>query len=50
MKVTLSFTVDCDAILKLVTGGVCGVWWLVDMILIGTGHMKDQQGNSLRRP
>jgi len=35
-------------ILKLVTLGGCGVWHLVDMILIATGNLRDAQGNSLR--
>ena len=25
-------------ILKLITGGGCGIWWLVDMILIAIKH------------
>lgn len=25
-------------ILKLITGGGCGIWWLVDVILIATKH------------
>lgn len=25
-------------ILKLVTGGGCGIWWLIDVILIATKH------------
>ena len=25
-------------ILKLITGGGCGVWWLIDVILIATKH------------
>jgi len=34
-------------ILKLVTLGGCGVWWLIDVILIATGSMKDAQGRPL---
>jgi TM2 domain-containing membrane protein YozV len=33
---------------KLLTGGGCGVWALVDLILIGMGKMKDAQGRPLR--
>lgn len=36
-------------ILKLVTLGVCGVWSLVDIILIATNKMKDAQGNELEK-
>ncbi|MGE5345495.1 MAG: NINE protein [Acidithiobacillales bacterium] len=34
-------------ILKLITLGGCGIWWLVDVILIATGSMKDAQGRPL---
>ncbi len=34
-------------ILKLVTLGGCGIWALIDYIIIGIGSMKDAQGNSL---
>ena len=34
-------------ILKLLTGGGCGIWWLIDLILIVTGSMTDAQGNAL---
>ncbi len=36
-------------ILKLVTLGACGVWSLVDIILIATNKMKDAQGNELEK-
>jgi len=36
-------------IVKLLTFGGCGIWSLVDVILVGTGGMKDAQGNSLLR-
>jgi TM2 domain-containing membrane protein YozV len=36
-------------ILKLLTAGGCGVWWLIDVILIATGSLRDAQGNELRR-
>lgn len=32
-------------ILKLLTLGGCGVWWLIDLILIVTNKMKDAEGN-----
>lgn len=34
-------------IAKLLTCGGFGIWWLIDLILIGMGKMKDAQGNSL---
>jgi TM2 domain-containing membrane protein YozV len=35
-------------ILKLVTLGGCGIWWLVDIILIAMNKLPDAQGNPLR--
>ncbi len=35
---------------KLVTGGGCGIWYLVDFILIGVGNMRDDSGQLLERP
>ena len=34
-------------ILKLLTGGGLGIWWLVDLILIATGKMKPKDGQEL---
>ena len=34
--------------LKLITGGGCGVWAFIDMVIIGMGQAKDVDGNSLR--
>lgn len=31
-------------ILKLITAGGFGVWWLIDIILIISGSMTDKQG------
>lgn len=36
-------------IAKLVTLGGCGIWALVDLIMIITGGLKDAQGRPLRR-
>ena len=36
-------------VLKLITLGGCGIWWLVDFILILVGKMKDADGNELAR-
>lgn len=35
-------------ILKLITGGGCGIWWLVDVILIATKSLKDANGLPLK--
>ena len=34
-------------LLKLLTGGGFGIWWLVDLILIATGKMKTKDGQEL---
>lgn len=34
-------------ILKLLTLGGCGIWWLIDVILIATGKFRDSDGNEL---
>ena len=34
-------------ILKLITCGGLGVWWLIDLILIAIGKMKDASGREL---
>ena len=36
-------------ILKLVTLGGCGIWYIIDIILAVSGSMKDAQGLPLRR-
>ncbi|HEX6543971.1 MAG TPA: TM2 domain-containing protein [Ktedonobacterales bacterium] len=36
-------------ILKLITFGGCGIWWLIDIILIVTGSFKDAYGRPLVR-
>jgi len=36
-------------IAKLLTGGGCGVWALIDAILITVGSVNDAQGRPLRR-
>lgn len=36
-------------ILKLVTLGGCGIWWLIDLILISMNKLPDAQGNPLRQ-
>ena len=34
-------------ILKLITAGGFGIWWLIDIILIATGTMTDKWGRPL---
>jgi ribosomal protein L40E len=36
-------------ILKLITLGGCGVWWIVDVILIATDKLTDADGRPLRK-
>jgi TM2 domain-containing membrane protein YozV len=37
-------------ILKLLSGGGYLVWWIVDIILLLQGRMKDDLGREVRRP
>ena len=34
--------------LKLITLGGCGIWSLIDFIIIAMGNFKDAQGNIIR--
>ena len=36
-------------ILKLLTLGGCGVWWIIDLILIATNSLKDAEGKFLQK-
>jgi len=36
-------------VLKLLTAGGCGIWWLIDVILIATDGLKDANGRPLRK-
>jgi len=36
-------------LLKLFTLGGCGIWWLVDLILIAMNKLPDAQGRALRQ-
>lgn len=36
-------------VLQLMTGGGCGVWWLIDLILIVAGSYRDGDGRPLER-
>lgn len=35
-------------ILKLITLGGLGIWWVIDLIMIATNSLKDKQGNYLQ--
>ncbi len=35
-------------ILQLITLGGCGVWTLIDLIMIITGNFKDNEGNVIK--
>jgi TM2 domain-containing membrane protein YozV len=34
-------------VIKLLTCGGAGIWWLIDVILIATGSYKDADGHAL---
>ena len=34
-------------IVKLVTGGGLGIWWIIDIILIATKKLNDSNGQAL---
>lgn len=36
-------------ILKLITFGGCGIWWIIDIVLIATEKLPDAQGRPLRK-
>lgn len=36
-------------IIQLLTGGGCGVWYVIDIVMIITGSYTDAQGNPLTR-
>ena len=35
-------------ILKLLTLGGFGIWYLIDLIIIATGQMRDKEGNLVK--
>ena len=37
-----------SAILFIITIGGCGIWWIIDFILIVTGSMKDDIGKHVK--
>ena len=34
-------------VLKLVTGGGCGIWWIIDIVMIATRKLPDANGMPL---
>lgn len=36
-------------VLMLLTAGGCGIWWLIDLIMIATGEFKDAECRPLQR-
>ena len=34
-------------VVKLITAGGCGVWWIIDIVMIVTGKMVDAAGQPL---
>ena len=36
-------------VLKLLTLGGCGIWWLIDLILIAMGNLNDADGMPLKK-
>jgi len=34
-------------ILQLITLGGCGIWYIVDLIMVATGNFKDSAGNAI---
>jgi TM2 domain-containing membrane protein YozV len=36
-------------IIKLVTFGGCGIWWLIDVIMIATNKFTDSNGNTITK-
>lgn len=35
-------------LLKLLTGGGCGIWWLIDIILVASGRFSDNEGRLVK--
>jgi len=36
-------------VLKLITAGGCGIWWLIDWIMILSGKFTDKDGNVIEK-
>ncbi len=36
-------------VLKLLTAGGCGIWWIVDIIMIATDKLKAADGSDLKK-
>ncbi len=37
-------------LLKLFTAGGFGIWWIIDLVLMALGQLKDNEGRTLRPP
>ena len=44
----LSLFLGTIGVLQLITLGGCGVWTLIDIIMIVTGNFKDKDGNVIQ--
>jgi TM2 domain-containing membrane protein YozV len=38
-----------SGVAQLLTGAGCGIWWVVDFIMIATGKFTDAQGRPLAK-
>ena len=36
-------------IVKLITAGGCGIWWLIDVIMIASDSLKAADGSDLKK-
>ncbi len=36
-------------VLKLITFGGLGIWWIIDIVLVATGNMRDSNGYRMTR-
>ena len=36
-------------VIQLLTAGGCGIWWLIDIIMLATGEFKDAEGRPLHK-
>jgi hypothetical protein len=36
-------------ILKLITGGGCFIWWIIDLIMLATGNYTDSKGLKIQQ-
>ncbi|WP_350344497.1 TM2 domain-containing protein [Proteinivorax tanatarense] len=36
-------------VLMLITAGGCGIWWIIDIILVATGKFTDNLGRTISK-